>query len=235
MAEHALLEWLASMDGDVDRIESRSLAKEHRAIYASEHIKKGDIIMSVPHECIITLDTAYTCSALASTLRANSPITSTQAHVCVFLLEQRKKKEDSLYHAYSDALPQELACMPVLFSEEQLQSLQGSPLLNKVVSRRERYKDDYALICQLAPGFAQVASLREFIWGRMIVQSRIFGFFVDGQKTSGMVPGADLVNHGMVSNALWSFREEIKCFVLTAKDDLVGVCVCVCVCVFVCV
>ena len=50
------------------------------------------------------------------------------------------------------------------------------------------------MICDEVPDFAQF-DLLEYSEVRMMTCSRIFGITVDGGKTDGFVPYADMLNH----------------------------------------
>ena len=64
----------------------------------------------------------------------------------------------------------------------------------KYIQKIEDIKIDYELICKEVPDFAQF-TIREYSEVRMITCSRIFGITVNGVKTDGFVPYADMLNH----------------------------------------
>ena len=63
-----------------------------------------------------------------------------------------------------------------------------------IEEKKEDIKSDYDLICKEVPDFSQF-SLTEYSEARMMTCSRIFGITVDGVKTDGFVPYADMLNH----------------------------------------
>ena len=63
-----------------------------------------------------------------------------------------------------------------------------------IEEKKEDIKSDYDLICKEVPDFLQF-SLTEYSEARMMTCSRIFGITVDGVKTDGFVPYADMLNH----------------------------------------
>ncbi len=54
----------------------------------------------------------------------------------------------------------------------------------------------------------------------MIVSSRIFGITVNGVKTDGFVPYADMLNHKRPRQTTWYYSDERQGFVIEACDDL---------------
>jgi histone-lysine N-methyltransferase SETD3 len=55
-------------------------------------------------------------------------------------------------------------------------------------------KQDYKMICDEVPEYTQF-TLKEYSEIRMMVCSRIFGIEIEGVKTDGFVPYADMLNH----------------------------------------
>jgi len=48
----------------------------------------------------------------------------------------------------------------------------------------------------------------------MIVSSRIFGIFIEGNKTDALVPIADMLNHRTPKSTTWFFSDEKKGFIV---------------------
>lgn len=66
--------------------------------------------------------------------------------------------------------------------------------MNQINEKIEDIKTDYDLICSVVPDYKQF-TLEEYSKVRMMVSSRIFGITVNGVKTDGFVPYADMLNH----------------------------------------
>lgn len=62
-------------------------------------------------------------------------------------------------------------------------------------------------------------SFEDFKWARMIISSRIFGIFVDNNKTDALVPIADMLNHRTPKITSWFYCEHSKCFVVQNSSD----------------
>jgi len=54
----------------------------------------------------------------------------------------------------------------------------------------------------------------------MCVCSRIFGMTIDGNKTDGFVPLADMLNHRRPRQTSWTYCEETSTFVIEALEDI---------------
>merc|ERR1712048_517204 len=59
-------------------------------------------------------------------------------------------------------------------------------------------------------------SYDEFMWGRLVVITRIFGLLIDGVKTDGLVPMADMVNHRRPRETRWTFDQQKRGFVVSS-------------------
>jgi len=80
-------------------------------------------------------------------------------------------------------------------------------------------KKDYEAILKIAPEIKQF-SFTKFCWARMTASSRIFGLKINKKKTDAFVPLADMLNHRRPKQTSWSFHEDIKSFVIEAKDTI---------------
>lgn len=117
-------------------------------------------------------------------------------------------------------LPEAFPNMPLFWSDEQLQWLQGSYLLQQVEDRKANIKRDYEQIIRVAPEFKAIADLHTFMWVRMIVASRNFGVTIDGRKTDAMVPYADMLNHYRPRETKWTYNSARQCFTITSTTRL---------------
>jgi hypothetical protein len=59
-----------------------------------------------------------------------------------------------------------------------------------------------------------------FLKYRILICSRIFGYDKNGEKESGLVPYADLLNHSEEPNTYWYFNDENNCFEVIATKDI---------------
>ena len=112
--------------------------------------------------------------------------------------------------------------MPIFWSQDELDELQGSHLLQQIQDRNQAISEDYYSICQVAPQLASLCSLDEFKWARMCVCSRNFGLVVDGHRTSALVPQADMLNHYRPRQTKWTFDEDRQAFTITTLQPIIG-------------
>ena len=75
------------------------------------------------------------------------------------------------------------------------------------------------MICNEVPDYRQF-SLKEYSEIRMMVASRIFGIQVEGVKTDGFVPYADMLNHKRPRQTSWSYTDDRAGFIIEACEDI---------------
>lgn len=63
-------------------------------------------------------------------------------------------------------------------------------------------------------------SLKEYSEIRMMVASRIFGINVEGVKTDGFVPYADMLNHKRPRQTSWTYTDDRQGFIIEALEDI---------------
>ena len=66
----------------------------------------------------------------------------------------------------------------------------------------------------------KIFSLKEYSEIRMMVASRIFGINVNGVKTDGFVPYADMLNHRRPQQTRWSYSDERGGFIIESLEDI---------------
>lgn len=96
--------------------------------------------------------------------------------------------------------------MPIFFTSDELAYLKGSFTLGKIADRHAELKEEYESIVKSLPSYGTQFSLEDFVWARTVVITRIFGLMINGCKTDGLVPMADMLNHKSLYHA------HIQCY-----------------------
>lgn len=210
-----------STSGSSDSSQSPSSSNdeegEMRGVHAKVDIPPNHICVSIPRKCLITVEmgqaTEIGKAILNSDLELDAP---KHVFLMVYLLWDRKVNgERSFFKPYYDILPKTLRNMPIFWSDEELAYLEGSYLLAQIADRNEAIEDDYHAICNIAPQLAEISTLDEFKWARMCVCSRNFGLQIDGNRTSALVPHADMLNHYRPRETKWTFDDDRQAFTIT--------------------
>lgn len=187
---------MSQRGSDFSKLKLRYYAENYRGVHAQQNIKDGETILYVPLPLIITLEMAFK-SPIGKLMYEKGLrqrlISPKHSFLGTYLLQERKK-DPPPFAEYLDILPKSLSDFPIFFTEDEKAWLKGSPFLDQVNEKVEDIKIDYNLICKEVPEFKQF-SIKEYSEVRMIVSSRIFGISVNGVKTDGFVPYADMLNH----------------------------------------
>lgn len=191
-----LLDWMSKNGADFSKLKLRYYTEDYRGVHAKQDIKNGEVVLYVPLNCIITLEMAFR-SPIGKLMYEKGLrqrlISPKHSFLGTYLL-QEWKKDVIPFEEYLDILPKNVSDFPIFFSDEDKKFLKGSPFLNQVNEKIEDIQTDYDLICKEVPEYKQF-TIQEYSKVRMIVSSRIFGITVNGVKTDGFVPYADMLNH----------------------------------------
>lgn len=176
----------------------------------------------VPKEQIITLEMAEESPIGAKMMYHNLKarlLSPKHGFLTTYILQERLKGEESYYFPFIDILPKTFENFPIFFTPEEKEWLKGSPFLSQVEEKIEDIKADYDLICEKVPEYSQF-TITEFSEIRMMVSSRIFGMNINGKKTDGFVPMADMLNHKRPKQTSWTYSDEKAGFVIEALKDI---------------
>ena len=194
-----------------------AVESEMRGVHAKSTIPPDTVCLSIPRKCLITVEmgqvTPIGRAILAADLDLDAP---KHIFLMIYMLWDRKVNGDlSFFNPYYQILPKQLRNMPIFWSKEELEYLQGSDMLDQIADRIDAITDDYIAICGVVPDFVNIATLEEFKWARMCVCSRNFGLQIDGHRTSAMVPFADMLNHYRPRETKWTFDDDRDAFTIT--------------------
>ena len=92
-------------------------------------------------------------------------------------------------------MPKSVDNFPLFFSKKERGLLKGCSLLNLIDQENINIKKDYDLICKEVMEFKIKFTLQEYKEARTLVKSKAFSIEVEGMKTYGLIPFADILNH----------------------------------------
>ena len=218
----ALFTWLDSKNSYYPKLRLRD-ENGYRTVVSTGSIEKGEKIMSIPLELIIDYETA-----LESPLnkKFKGIIDCEHTTFALYLLEEKEKGVSSQWWHYIDTLPKNFKNMALYFDNDLLKLLRGTLSLEKIIGRRSQLHRDYDSICMHDPEFSDRFTLDDFIWGRLVTITRIFGFSVKGHKTTGLVPLADMLNHKNPdkitgsTETTWDFDDSSNSFRIVSNRNI---------------
>ena len=201
------------------KLEIHFYSDDYRGILAKNNISKNEIIMKIPKECIISLETALETdygkkiSDFMYT-ELNSP---KHCLLSSFLLYEKKNPK---YAYYFNLLPHDYSNFPIFYTNRELEYLKGSPFLSQIIEKKEDMQNDYNILCEKLENFKKNFTYIEFCEARVLISSRIFGISMNDNKTDVLVPFADLLNHKRPRQTQWYYDDNLESFVIQATENI---------------
>ena len=218
MQIQALLDWLSrhGVRPPAFRIEPDQRAG--RVVRAAADLREGDEVLAIPDPAIVTLESAKRSWIGRQMRAADMDLPSGHSYLASHLLMERRRPGSSLA-PYLDVLPTTFPTVPLFFHKELLPVLKGSFAAHLMVRRRESIIQDFAILREKIPAFREV-HLREYVWARTIVVTRVFGVKMRGASTEVLVPLGDMLNHKRPPDVDWTYDDDRCAFVMKAARDI---------------
>ena len=200
------------------KLEIHFYSDDYRGILAKSNIMKDEIILTIPKDCIISLETALDTEygKKIGEFMYNELNSPKHCLLSSFLLYEEKTPK---WKFYFDLLPQDYSNFPIFYTDKELEYLKGSPFLSQILEKKEDMKMDYKKICEYLPDFSKFSYLK-FCKARVMISSRIFGISMNDVKTDVLVPFADLLNHKRPRETQWYYDDSINSFVIQATENI---------------
>lgn len=177
---------------------------EGRTVRAKAPIREGELVLHVPRRLMITPKIAK--ASETGGLAAKVPVTRRHGYLAAFLLDIKRK--GGFWKPYVDILPRDLSGHPLFFAESELAYLAGSSCLREIRSRTRQIDAEYqGLIASLPQD--QTFTREEYVWARIIVDSRVHRARAFGVETVVLVPLADLLDHSRDYNVEWRIESTL--------------------------
>ena len=200
------------------KLEIHFYTNDYRGVLAKSNIKKEEIIMTIPKECLISLETVFDTEYGKKIEEFMFKELNSPKHCLLtsFLLYEENNPK---YKYYFDLLPHDFSNFPIFYTSKELEYLKGSPFLYQILEKKEDMKSDYAILCKYLPDFKQFSYLK-FCQARLLISSRIFGISINDNKTDVLAPFADLLNHKRPRQTQWYYDDKLESFVIQATEDI---------------
>ena len=191
---------------------------DYRGVLAKSNILKDEIIMTIPKECLISLETALNTNygKKIGEFMYNELNSPKHCLLSSFLLYE---KNNPKYKYYFDLLPKDFSNFPTFYTNRELEYLKGSPFLQQILEKKEDMKIDYNKLCEYLPDYKQFSFLK-FCEARVLISSRIFGIAINDNKTDVLAPFADLLNHKRPRQTQWYYDDNLESFVIQATENI---------------
>ncbi|GJQ13480.1 hypothetical protein GpartN1_g5271.t1 [Galdieria partita] len=172
-----------------------------RGLLSSRNVNLGEKILEIPEKLMLTRKLAletFPTSVMAA-------IEDEYVSIALLLLHESMKGANSFFKPYIDILPKLDELNPLfLWSNEDLELLEGSPTLSACYQLREKLLREFTyleknIIPQIPTFVSRPIDFRQFQWAFGILFSRAICF--PSSKRIALVPYADLLNHSPFCSA----------------------------------
>ena len=200
------------------KLEIHFYTDDYRGVLAKSNIVKDEIIMTIPKDCLISLEDALETNygKKIGEFMYNELNSPKHCLLSSFLLYEEKNPK---YKYYFDLLPKDYSNFPIFYTNKELDYLKGSPFLSQILEKKEDMKNDYNKLCEYLPDYKQFSYLK-FIEARVLISSRIFGIAINDNKTDVLAPFADLLNHKRPRQTQWYYDDNLESFVIQATENI---------------
>ncbi len=200
------------------KVEIKFYTNDYRGVISNTNISKYETIISIPKECLITLELVLSkpYGKQISELMHHELNSPKHCLLSCFLLFE---ENNPLYKYYFDLLPKDYGNFPIFYNHDELEYLCGSPFLNLVINKKIDMQMDYNKLCEKVKNFSQF-SFDKFCKARCIISSRVFGITMHDVKTDALVPFADLLNHRRPRQTQWFYDDDKDAFIVQAIENI---------------
>ncbi len=214
-----MVSWLEAGGATFPNLYLKNYKDGFRGVHASAHILPESLVLFVPRRFIMTSEVARASSIGRAITDSRVELRSKHSYIAAYLLQERDKGADSFWAPYIAILPKQFDSVPLFFNDEELSWLEGSFTVGKVADRIESLQAEYEALRDSVPSFSRW-SFDDFAWARVCVITRIFGFTLEGIKTDGLVPYADMLNHKLPRETRWQFDRACDGFTITSLTPI---------------
>jgi hypothetical protein len=209
------LAWARAAGAAWDGIEFHVDASGNASVRARRTLASGEPILTVPR-CLMIVDNELagsTTGELALGLSDPGP-----QHALAAWLPLEAREPASRWRAYLDALPVQLAELPMFHAEHDLAALAGTAAY---AIAAEHNREVHAAYGRLSPDLQARLSLADFAWGHAVVMSR--GFHAPGalEHRIALIPLVEMFNHRL-GDTTWSYDPLDGFVVSTVREFAIG-------------
>ncbi|XP_074285072.1 ribulose-1,5 bisphosphate carboxylase/oxygenase large subunit N-methyltransferase, chloroplastic [Silene latifolia] len=214
----ALQKWLSSSGLPVQKLRIEKVEVGERGLVAVNNVRKGEKLLFVPPELVITPDSEWTCPEAGLVLKKNSvpdwPLLAT------YLISEASAKTSSRWNNYISALPQQPYSLLYWTRSELDRYLEASQIRERAIERSNdvsgTYNDLKRRIFSKHPDLfpEDVFNMETFNWSFGILFSRLVRLpSMDGKVA--LVPWADMLNHNCEVETFLDYDKSSKGIVFT--------------------
>lgn len=215
-----LIEWLLENGSEFPHLKIEHINENFRGIVSNKNIKKNKVILKVPEKCIITYTKAKNSEVGKELEKSGYENYSSHTVIALYIL-QEKLNPNSFWKPYLDILPPNYADFPQFYMKNEIDHLENSFIVDMIKSRNLSLEKEFRNLVKALCVFGKKITLRDYIWARIAVVSRVFQINLSKEKKDqGLVPMADMLNHSIEPGTKWSYVPDEDSFVIVSDKLL---------------
>lgn len=207
--------WIQANGVKVPKARIHNFGDGIRGVVATKPIERGETIVSVPFEMLITVALVQ-ASPLGPALEEHSDAVSrasmngNAATIALYLMYQRSLGNASHWFQYLELLPKNFTT-PLFWEDSELEWLQSREMVTTVKSQRRSAEKDYELLRPILLGSPELfpgehGSMQMFRWASQIVITRYCELGTT-PRTVALAPMYDLPNHNPRTRTTFHFDQ----------------------------
>eukprot|EP00924_Labyrinthula_sp_SR-Ha-C_P000084 augustus_masked-scaffold_39-processed-gene-0.28-mRNA-1 protein AED:0.34 eAED:0.34 QI:0/-1/0/1/-1/1/1/0/372 len=218
--ERRLISWLKENGAEIPNLVVKKYENSNeRGVFTSTAISKAEVILRIPHKCLLTCKLSYSSleacrifwASRASQKDEALEFNCSEKLIAVVLYILLTIDDPTNFFApYYKTLPRTFNHFTLFWNKNEVERLQGSPIVSDIKQRRESFAADFNILNGhevLAEEFRRKKiTMEKFFEIRCLVGSRNFNLNINGEKNTCMVPFADLLNHSRPAETKWTYN-----------------------------
>ncbi|OPB38473.1 hypothetical protein A0O28_0015780 [Trichoderma guizhouense] len=195
--------WLKKVGATgLDDLELADFPVTGRGARTLRRFKRGERILTIPSDCLWTVEHAYADPLLGPVLRSTQPPLSVEDTLAIYLLFVRSRE------AGYDGPRSHVAALPasysssIFFENDELEVCAGTSLYTITKQLEQRIEDDYRGLVMRVLGLhpdlfpLDKFTIADYKWALCSFWSRAMDFVLpDGKSLRVLAPFADMLNH----------------------------------------
>lgn len=150
-----LFRWMQEGGSEFDKLKLRYYTEDYRGVHAASNISKGETILFVPVNEMLTLDMAMQSpvGTLMAARNFRQRLLSPKHSFLATLIMEEKRKQNSQFLKFIDILPKGFTNFPIFYTKEEREWLTGSPFQQQISDKIKDIQADYVTICKEVPEY----------------------------------------------------------------------------------
>lgn len=226
-----LKKWLKDRGFEDSNLRPSEFLDTGRGLMATKALQAGDVIISLPEECLLTTGTVLS-SCLGKHLVNWKPPVSPLLALCTFLIAEKHAGEKSPWKPYLDVLPKTYSCPACL--EQDVINLLPKPLKKKAQEQKmmiqELFRSSKAFFSSLQPLFAEntatIFNYSALEWAWCTINTRTVYMkhprrecFSLEPDVYALAPYLDLLNHSPNVQVKAAFNEQTRSYEIRTNSQ----------------